>query len=89
MLRGAGTGASEVPPHGPREQFRGPFLAFGGRHRRLAGARLGRGGSNQGACSGFVAGGPGSSSTHQLARAVSVSRAETHLTCQAMAVAPK
>lgn len=52
MRGGARAGASEVPPHGPGEEFGGPFLAFGGRHRRLAGARLWRGGTDQGECSG-------------------------------------
>ncbi|MFN9133054.1 MAG: hypothetical protein ACK5XO_10290 [Phycisphaerales bacterium] len=42
MLGGARAGASEVPAHGTRKKLGGPFLAFGGRHRRLAGARLWR-----------------------------------------------
>lgn len=53
MLGGARAGASEVSAYGTGEQVGGPFLAFGGRHRRLAGARLGYGWTIQGACSGL------------------------------------
>lgn len=53
MLGGARSGASEVPPNGSGEQLGGTFLAFGRRHRCLAGARLGDGWADQGECSGF------------------------------------
>lgn len=60
MLGGARTRASEVAAHGTGEQFGCPFLAFGGRHRRLAGARLWRGWTDQVECSrlGMVGSGP-------------------------------
>lgn len=60
MLDGAGAGTTKVPPNGPGEQFGGPFLAFGRRHRRLAGARLWRGGTDQRECSGLRMVGSGS-----------------------------
>ena len=60
MLGGARAGASEVPPNGSGEQLGGAFLAFGGRHRRLAGARLWGGWADQGECSGFGMRGSGS-----------------------------
>lgn len=53
MLGNARAGASEVSSHGSGEQLGGPFLAFGGRHRRLAGARLGGGSADQRECSGL------------------------------------
>lgn len=73
MLGGARAGASEVPSHGSGEQFGGSFLAFGGRHRCLAGARLGYGWTNQGECSGLWMGGLWASTRH-LAGDVSISR---------------
>ncbi len=60
MLGGVRAGASEVPSHGSGEQLGGPFLAFGGRHRRLAGARLWGGWADQRECSGFGMRGSGS-----------------------------
>jgi len=60
MLGGARAGAAEVPAHRTGQQFGGPFLAFGGRHRSLAGARLWRGWTDQGECSGLRLGGSGS-----------------------------
>lgn len=60
MLNRARAGASEVPSHGSGEQLRGPFLAFGGRHRDLAGARLGGGWTDQRECSGLRLGAQGS-----------------------------
>lgn len=75
MLGGARAGASEVPPNGSCEQLGGPFLAFGGRHRRLAGARLWGGWADQGECSGSRMGALGPSTRH-LACDVSVSRTE-------------
>jgi hypothetical protein len=59
MLGRARAGASEVPSHGSGEQLGGPFLAFGGRHRRFAGAGLWGGWADQGECSGFGMGGLG------------------------------
>lgn len=53
MLNGARAGSTEVTAHGTGEQFGGSFQAFGGRHRRLAGARLWGGWADQGECSGF------------------------------------
>lgn len=53
MLNRARAGATEVTAHGTGEQLRGPFLAFDGRHRDLAGARVGGGWADQGECSGF------------------------------------
>lgn len=53
MLGCARAGATEVPAHSTGEQLGGPFLAFGGRHRRLAGARQRGDWTDQGECSGF------------------------------------
>jgi|GEM_PF-2406724 hypothetical protein len=75
MLNRARAGATEVTAHGTGEQLRGPFLAFGGRHRDLAGARLGDGWTNQGECSGLRMAGSGVPTRH-LAGDVSVSRTE-------------
>ncbi len=73
MLGDARAWAAEMPPNGSGEQLGGPFLAFGGRHRCLAGARLGYGWTNQGGCSGFWMGGLWASTRH-LAGDVSISR---------------
>lgn len=57
MLGGVRAGTAEVPAHGTGEQLGGPFLAFSGRHRHLAGARLGGGWTDQRECSGLRLGG--------------------------------
>lgn len=88
MLGGARAGASEVSSHGSGEQLGGPFLAFGGRHRRLAGARLGGGWADQRECSdlwmrqaeGCLCGiSPQRSRLHELTLAFETARTSRHM----------